>query len=112
MTVLWVGLVAVVLTWPANVMISVFLRLIRAQGTGGSPGAGAWIGILERLIIFMLVVAGEPAAAALVVTAKAILRFPEITGKEPHLDAEYVLIGSLSSWLIALAGGYAAVAII
>ena len=39
------------------------------------------------------------------VAAKAILRFPEITGDEPHLSAEYVLIGSLSSWLLGMAGG-------
>ena len=59
-------------------------------------------------MIFVLVVGDEAGAAALVAAAKAILRFPEITGDEPHLSAEYVLIGSLASWLLALAGGLAA----
>ncbi|MGH8912130.1 MAG: hypothetical protein ACRDVD_06425 [Acidimicrobiia bacterium] len=103
------GVVAIVVlvTAPANWFIRFFLVRIRAAETGGAEGAGRWIGILERLIILLLVVSDEAGAAALVVAAKAILRFPEITGEEPHLSAEYVLIGSLASWLVAIAGGLA-----
>lgn len=96
-------LVVVLLTAPTNWAIRTLLVRIRAVETGGSERAGRWIGVLERLIIFALVVAGEADAAGLVVAAKAILRFPEITGDEPHLSAEYVLIGSLMSWLVAIA---------
>lgn len=99
--------VAVALTIPANWFIRTLLVRIRAVPTGGSVGAGRWIGILERLLIFTLVMSDEAGAAALVVTAKAILRFPEITGDEPHLSAEYVLIGSLASWLLAISAGMA-----
>ena len=105
--ILVVGVVAL-LTVPANWAIRLLLERIRAVPTGGSDGAGRWIGIMERLLIFLLVVGHEAGAAALVVTAKAILRFPEITGDEPHLSAEYVLIGSLASWLLAIAGGLGA----
>lgn len=98
-------LVVALLTAPANWVIRTLLVQIRAVETGGSEGAGRWIGILERLIIFSLVVIGEADAAGLVVAAKAILRFPEIAGDEPHLSAEYVLIGSLASWLVAIAAG-------
>lgn len=101
-------LIAGVLTVPANWFVRFLLEHIRAVVTGGSEGAGRWIGILERLIIFLLVLGHEAGAAALVVAAKAILRFPEISGEEPHLSAEYVLIGSLASWLLAIAGGLAA----
>lgn len=97
----------VVLASPTNWLIRTLLVRIRAAPTGGSEGAGRWIGILERLIIFLLVVGDEAGAAGLVVAAKAILRFPEITGDEPHLSAEYVLIGSLASWLVAIAAGLA-----
>ena len=96
---------AVLLTAPANWVIRQLLTNIRAVASGGTDGAGRWIGILERLLIFLLVLGDEAGAAALVVAAKAILRFPEISGDEPHLGAEYVLIGSLSSWLLAIAGG-------
>ncbi len=100
-------LIIVLLTVPANWFIRFLLVRIRAIETGGAQGAGRWIGILERMIILLLIVGDEAGAAALVVAAKAILRFPEITGEEPHLSAEYVLIGSLASWLLAIAGGLA-----
>lgn len=108
MRALTIAAVAGVLTVPANWFVRTLLVQIRAIETGGSDGAGRWIGVLERLLIFVLVIGGHAAAAALVVTAKAILRFPEITGDEPHLSAEYVLIGSLSSWLLAVAAGLGA----
>ena len=71
---------------------------------------GRYIGALERLLIFALAVAGEPTAAALVVSAKSLLRFPEVSGAsrsgrpEGEVDAltEYFLLGSLVSWATAL----------
>jgi hypothetical protein len=107
--VLIVGMGAVLLTWPANVIVRTVLRLARAQGTR-PVGAGRWIGALERLVIFVLVITGEPGTAGLVVAAKSILRYPELTGSKPTIDPEYVLVGSLTSWLIgfAIAAGVAA----
>ena len=55
--------------------------------------AGMWIGILERLIIFMLVLYNQYAAIGLLTAAKSILRFREAEGKR----TEYVLIGTLIS---------------
>lgn len=104
--------IAILLTEPANWLVRQLLVTIRSVPTGGVEGAGRWIGILERLLIFMLVLGGEAGAAALVVAAKAILRFPEISGDEPHLPAEYVLVGSLASWLLAVGGGLAARALL
>lgn len=84
----------------------------------GSFRGGRYIGAIERLMIFGLAVAGEPTAAALVVSAKSILRFPELSksaqqssappqvGTSPvqEVDAltEYFLLGSLCSWALAL----------
>lgn len=106
----WVAVLVIVggLTGPSNWLIRRLLIRLQAIPTGGSEGAGRWIGVLERLLLFLLVVIDEAGAAGLVVAAKAILRFPEITGEEPHLSAEYVLIGSLASWLLAVAGGVGA----
>ncbi len=90
------------LTWPSNQVVRWLLRLARTDSQSVS-GAGRWIGVLERLLVFVLVVMGEAAAAGLVVAAKSILRYPELTGDDPAIDPEYVLIGSLSSWLLAFA---------
>jgi hypothetical protein len=65
---------------------------------------------MERVLILGFVLAGEPAAAALVVSAKSLLRFPELRAKADDLQTrsvdaltEYFLVGSLTSWLAALA---------
>lgn len=77
---------------------------------------GRVIGVLERVLIFGLAVTGELGAAALVATAKGVLRFPELsklpagqavddeTGLPGRADyaTEYFLLGSLSSWSLAL----------
>jgi hypothetical protein len=66
---------------------------------------GRLLGPLERLIVFAIVLAGDPAAAAIVITGKGLLRFPEIRSEvgSPGPDAvtEYFLIGTFVSLLIA-----------
>jgi hypothetical protein len=66
---------------------------------------GRIIGPLERSLVFAFALAGEPIAATLVASAKSILRFPELSGRKDDIAAltEYFLVGSMSSWLIALA---------
>ncbi len=101
--------VALFLTVPSNAIVRVVLRLARHEGQPAANRAGRWIGALERLLIYVLVLVGEAGAAGLVVAAKSILRFPEITRKPPAIDPEYVLIGSLASWLLAFGAGAAVV---
>jgi len=78
---------------------------------------GRLIGILERWLIFALAIAGDPTAAALVVSAKSLLRFPEISRsaraeedaraaagpRQIDIVTEYFLLGSLTSWALAIA---------
>lgn len=107
MTTVVVAGTALLLTVPANWLVRWVLRVVRADIPEESNGAGRWIGILERLLIFVLVVAGQAAAAGIVVAAKSILRYPEISSTPQRIAPEYVLIGSLASWLIAFSAGVA-----
>ena len=74
------------------------------QSESAHPG-GRVLGPLERLIVFAIVLAGDLAAAAIVVTGKGLLRFPEIReeSRDPGPDAatEYFLIGTFASLVIA-----------
>lgn len=102
----WAIAVAVLfLTVPANWIVRLVLRMSGHTETAKVNRAGRWIGVLERLLILVLMLAGQAAAAGLVIAAKSILRFPEISGKPAAIDPEYVLVGSLTSWLIAFATG-------
>jgi len=89
-------------------------RIVRlvldAAGVAREPSesalkGGRLLGPLERLIVFAIVLAGDPAAAAIVITGKGLLRFPEIRSeaRQPGPDAvtEYFLIGTFVSLLIA-----------
>lgn len=66
---------------------------------------GRILGPMERTFIFALGVAGELTAASIIVAAKGLLRFPELQrDKGSRVDAltEYFLVGSLTSWLLAV----------
>lgn len=107
-----ISLGALLLTVPSNWVVRQVLRLTRQETTPSHNQAGRWIGILERLLIYVLMLAGAAAAAGLVVAAKSILRFPEISGKPAAIDPEYVLVGSLASWLLAFGIGALVVVLI
>lgn len=65
--------------------------------------AGRWIGILERFLILTFVLLQQYAAIGLLVAAKSIFRF-----SESRKVGEYVLIGTLLSFTIAIIVGFIA----
>jgi hypothetical protein len=68
--------------------------------------AGTYIGWCERALFFSFIVAGEPQAAAVALAAKSFARFPSLTRQEEGF-AEYFLIGTLTSLLVAMAAAVA-----
>tara|TARA_R110002020_G_scaffold85586_3_gene211134 strand:+ start:1517 stop:2296 length:780 start_codon:yes stop_codon:yes gene_type:complete len=65
---------------------------------------GRLIGPLERLLVFALTLTGAYTLLAAVIAAKGIVRFPEISRDGENGDrAEYFLVGSMVSWVTALA---------
>ncbi len=62
-------------------------------------GAGRMIGMLERSIVFILGLLGEYGAISFVLAAKSMARFKQL---EERQFAEYYLIGTLSSFFLAL----------
>jgi hypothetical protein len=70
--------------------------------TESLPKGGMMIGILERGLIFLMFLAGQPAGIGFLIAAKSVLRFDAASKNE---KAEYVIIGTLASfsWAIAIA---------
>lgn len=67
----------------------------------GSPARiGATIGVLERLLVVTFVLVGMEAAIGLVIAAKTLARFKQLDDRG---FAEYYLLGTLASVLVALA---------
>lgn len=69
------------------------------------PGAGRVIGLLERGLIFALILLGQPAGVGLLIAAKSILRFGAL--KDDRALSEYVIIGTLASFAWAILVGFA-----
>lgn len=70
----------------------------------GLPNGGAVIGLLERGLTFVLVLAGQPAGVGFLVAAKSFLRVGSI--EKDRRWAEYVIIGTLASIGWALLAAY------
>ena len=109
-----------------NVVVRLVLTSIGAMkpdttlpdGSGPQPSdelkGGRLLGPLERVFILGLGLAGEVAAAGMVIAAKGLIRWPELRAKSEERDekgrstgidavTEYFLVGSFVSWLVALA---------
>jgi len=101
-----VALAVIFLAHPSGIIIGMLTTRWREQLADTSNSladAGKWIGILERLIIFVLVVFNQYAAIGLLTAAKSILRFSE--SKNAQERSEYVLIGTMISIAFALVTG-------
>lgn len=70
---------------------------------------GRVIGMLERLLIFVMAVIGEYTAIGFVLALKAAIRFPELKNRA---FAEYVLVGTLLSTIMAVGVALLAQAIV
>lgn len=61
---------------------------------------GLWIGMLERGIGYLFIIAGSPASIAIVIAIKGLARYPEF--KDSSETAEKFIIGTLASLLWVL----------
>lgn len=105
-TRIWVLLAAVIfLSTPAGILIGQLTKGWREKimNPESLANAGKWIGIIERLIVFIFVLLGQYAAISLLIAAKGIIRFNE--KDRPEVKTEYLVIGTLMSITIALVIG-------
>ncbi|MCL6267828.1 DUF3307 domain-containing protein [Flagellimonas myxillae] len=73
---------------------------------GGSlKNAGKYIGMLERLFVFGFILLGQWAAIGLLIAAKSVFRFGDLNKGKNRKLTEYVLIGTLLSFGLAILSG-------
>ncbi|MFN3724032.1 MAG: DUF3307 domain-containing protein [Paracoccaceae bacterium] len=96
---------AVLATRAGGFALALLMRPWGEVGLEGLPGGGRIIGMLERGIIFLLILAGEPGGIGFLIAAKSVLRFGAV--KEESRLSEYVIIGTLASfgWAMLMALG-------
>ncbi|RMZ60124.1 DUF3307 domain-containing protein [Chryseobacterium nematophagum] len=103
-------LVAIVfLTIPTSIIIKLLLsswipvpETQNAVQTESLTNAGKYIGILERLLVFTFIVVNHWEGVGFMVAAKSVFRFSDLAQARQRKLTEYVLIGTLLSFGIAV----------
>ena len=103
----------VILLTPSSVVVKLFLSKwapateIKSDKieTQSLQHAGMMIGFLERLLVFIFIIAGQWSAIGFLVTAKSVFRFSDLKIGQDRKLTEYILIGTLSSFGIAIVTG-------
>ncbi|MGY8915488.1 MAG: DUF3307 domain-containing protein [Flavobacteriales bacterium] len=70
------------------------------------PNAGKYIGIIERLFVLLFIVIGRWEVIGLLITAKSVFRFNDLKESNNRKLTEYILIGTLLSFGIAILTGF------
>ena len=69
------------------------------------PNAGKYIGIIERLFVLLFIILDHWEAIGLLITAKSVFRFNDLKESNSRKLTEYILIGTLISFGIAMITG-------
>jgi len=105
----WPLLTAVVfVTYPAAILMSILLEGMSNQinlDHKSLPNAGKYIGIIERLFVLIFIIMNRWEAIGLLITAKSVFRFNDLKESNNRKLTEYILIGTLISFGIAILTG-------
>lgn len=98
-----------ILTSPVGIMLKVFFtrwKLTEKEtGIDSLKNAGKWIGMIERVLVFIFIISGNFSAVGFLLTAKSVFRFGDLSKAKNMKLTEYVLIGTLLSFGIAIVVG-------
>jgi hypothetical protein len=77
----------------------------------GLISAGAWIGYIERCLAISFIFMGQFAGIGFLVATKTIFRFGDLTNSKDMKLTEYMMLGTLFSYAIAIFVGWSALKI-
>ena len=106
----WILLTGVLLiTKPTSIFIKTIISIWTPENETSRDdslaSAGNYIGILERLFIFCFILTGHFEAIGFLLGAKSVFRFGDLKIAKDRKLTEYVLIGTLISFGIAMVAG-------
>ncbi len=94
------------LTQPAAIIIKILIAGWLPENESKEKktlaNAGRYIGILERLFVFGFMVSGNWSGIGFLLAAKSVFRFGDLKEKEGIKLTEYILIGTLLSFGLAM----------
>lgn len=90
---------------PASFIIKTIISKWMPDTNDSLENAGQWIGIMERLLILTFILIGKWEGVGFLMAAKSIFRFGDLKDAKDMKLTEYVLIGTLLSFGIAIGTG-------
>ncbi|MEL4307504.1 DUF3307 domain-containing protein [Joostella sp. CR20] len=94
------------LTQPTSIiiktLISVYTPKTEMEKDDSLENAGKYIGMLERLLVFVFIATNHWEGVGFLIAAKSIFRFSDLTEAKDRKLTEYILIGTLLSFGIAI----------
>jgi hypothetical protein len=96
------------LTFPSGIMMSKLLEGMSSQISldhKSLPNAGKYIGMIERLFVLIFILMGRWEGIGLLITAKSVFRFNDLKESNSRKLTEYILIGTLLSFGLAILTG-------
>lgn len=103
---------AVFLTVPSSIMIKTLISIWTPVTfehskfqTESLVNAGKYIGIFERLLVFVFIIVNHWEGVGFMIAAKSVFRFSDLAEAKQRKLTEYVLIGTLLSFGIAVITG-------
>ena len=98
------------LTRPVSFSVKIFISKWTPDTVAGDDAlslqsAGQYIGIFERLLVFVFMITNEWQAVGFLLAAKSVFRFGNLQEAKDRKLTEYILIGTLLSFGIAILTG-------
>jgi len=93
------------LTFVASIIMKTIMskwNLDEDNSEDSLESAGNYIGIFERLFVFTFIVLGQWSAIGFLIAAKSVFRFGDLSRAKDRKLTEYILIGTLISFALAI----------
>lgn len=102
----WIFATALLLiTFVSGIVVQVLMtnwsKALNENNDESLPNAGKYIGMLERLFVFIFIITGNWHGIGFLLAAKSVFRFGDLKESKSRKLTEYILIGTLLSFGIA-----------
>ncbi|MCH7409381.1 DUF3307 domain-containing protein [Belliella sp. DSM 111904] len=106
----WIYMLAIlIVTLVTGIMMQVFMhkwaKSLQEGNESSLKNAGKYIGILERLLVLTFIIIGRWEGVGFLLAAKSVFRFGDLKESKDRKLTEYILIGTLISFGIAIGVG-------
>ncbi len=98
----------IIVTYAGSVSMRVIMDYWKVKDDEAADSltrAGKYIGMIERLLVFLFVILNQWSAIGFLIAAKSILRFSDLSKAKDRKLTEYIIIGTLLSIAIAIITG-------